>query len=215
MKNKYIKKPVEIEAIQWNGNNLEEIMKFLNSEFSYDKNTEYVTKKFSYYQTTNDLYINTLEGEMKANIGDYIIKGIKGEYYPCKSDIFELTYEKVYTLEEEFTPETILDKKRTDIKPGDIVKHFKRELLDDTNNTLYIYSILEIAEHTETKEKLVIYQALYEDPSKDIHFNVFARPYDMFMSEIDHIKYPNIKQKYRFELATQDEVNKIIWKYYV
>ena len=97
---KYIKKSVEIEAIQWNGNNLEEIMKFLNSEFSYEKNTEYATKKFSYSQTTNDLCINTLEGVMKANIGDYIIKGIKGEYYPCKPDIFELTYEKVYTLEE-------------------------------------------------------------------------------------------------------------------
>lgn len=100
MNNKYIKKSVEIEAIQWNGNNLEEIMKFLNSEFSYEKNTEYVTKKFSYYQTSNNLYINTLEGEMKATIGDYIIKGIKGEYYPCKPDIFELTYAQVYTLEE-------------------------------------------------------------------------------------------------------------------
>lgn len=98
--NKYIKKSVEIEAIQWNGNNLEEIMKFINSEFNYEKNTEYATKKFSYSQTTNDLYINTLEGVMKATIGDYIIKGIKGEYYPCKPDIFELTYEKVYTLEE-------------------------------------------------------------------------------------------------------------------
>ena len=100
MNNKYIKKSVEIEAIQWNGNNLEEIMKFLNSELSYGKNTDYVTQKFSYYKTTNNLYINTLEGNMKTNIGDYIIKGVKGEYYPCKPDIFELTYEKVYTLEE-------------------------------------------------------------------------------------------------------------------
>lgn len=88
---------------------------------------------------------------------------------------------------------------RTEFKPGDIVKHFKRELLEDTNNTLYLYKILEIAEHTETKEKLVIYQALYEDPSKDIHFKVFARPYDMFMSEVDHKKYPNATQRYRFE----------------
>lgn len=88
---------------------------------------------------------------------------------------------------------------RTDIKIGDIVKHFKRQFLDNINNNLYIYKILDIAEHTETKEKLVVYQALYEDPSKDIHFNVFARPYDMFMSEVDHEKYPNIKQRYRFE----------------
>ena len=90
--------------------------------------------------------------------------------------------------------------------PGDIVQHFKRELLGDTENTLYLYKILEIAEHTETKEKLVIYQALYEDASKGIHFGVFARPYDMFMSEVDHNKYPNIKQKYRFELYKKEEV---------
>lgn len=88
---------------------------------------------------------------------------------------------------------------RTDIKVGDIVQHFKRELVLDNDRTVYLYKILEIAEHTETKEKLVIYQALYEDPAKGIHFGVFARPYDMFMSEVDREKYPNIKQKYRFE----------------
>ena len=88
---------------------------------------------------------------------------------------------------------------RTDIKVGDIVQHFKRELIEDKSSTLYLYKILEIAEHTETKEKLVIYQALYADSSKGIHFRVFARPYDMFMSEVDHGKYPNIRQKYRFE----------------
>lgn len=92
------------------------------------------------------------------------------------------------------------------MRPGDVVQHFKRELLEDTENTLYLYKILEIAEHTETKEKLVIYQALYEDDSKGIHFGVFARPYDMFMSEVDHNKYPNIKQKYRFELYKKEEV---------
>jgi hypothetical protein len=88
---------------------------------------------------------------------------------------------------------------RSDIRIGDIVQHFKRELLADTNNQLYLYKILEIAEHTETKEKLVIYQALYEDTANGIHFGVFARPYDMFMSEVDHEKYPYIYQKYRFE----------------
>ena len=91
------------------------------------------------------------------------------------------------------------------MRPGDIVQHFKRELLEDTENTLYLYKILEIAEHTETKEKLVIYQALYEDTAKGIHFGVFARPYDMFMSEVDRNKYPNIKQKYRFELYKKEE----------
>lgn len=89
--------------------------------------------------------------------------------------------------------------KRTDIKVGDIVQHFKRETLFDKNNQLYLYKILEIAEHTETGEKLVIYQALYDSDAMGIHFGVFARPFDMFMSEVDRDKYPDIKQKYRFE----------------
>ena len=47
------------------------------------------------YQTKKEIIINTLEGDMKANIGDYIITGVNGEVYPCKPDIFEKTYEKV------------------------------------------------------------------------------------------------------------------------
>lgn len=91
---KYRKKPVVIEAVQWNGYNLEEIMNFIDSEFKYNKdNTYYYTDKFLY--SDNELTIRTLEGLMKASIGDYIIKGINGEYYPCKPDIFEKTYEKV------------------------------------------------------------------------------------------------------------------------
>ena len=86
---------------------------------------------------------------------------------------------------------------------GDIVQHFKRETLqqmNDVDRNIYLYKILAIAEHTETKEKMVIYQALYDNDEMGIHFGVYARPYDMFMSEVDHVKYPHIKQKYRFEL---------------
>jgi hypothetical protein len=86
---------------------------------------------------------------------------------------------------------------------GDIVQHFKRETLqqmNDVDRNIYLYKILAIAEHTETKEKMVIYQALYDNDEMGIHFGVYARPYDMFMSEVDHEKYPYIKQKYRFEL---------------
>lgn len=78
-------------------------------------------------------------------------------------------------------------------QPGDIVKHFKRELVDQ-NTKEYIYKIITFAHHSETDEMLVVYEALYPP------FKVCARPYDMFMSEVDREKYPNIKQKYRFEL---------------
>ncbi len=76
--------------------------------------------------------------------------------------------------------------------PGDIVKHFKRETVSH-DTSLYLYKIIGIATHSETREKMMVYQALYDDCS------LYCRPYDMFASEVDHEKYPNIKQKYRFE----------------
>lgn len=79
-----------------------------------------------------------------------------------------------------------------EFKSGDIVAHFKREQVDKTTNK-YLYRIITLATHTETEETLVIYEALYEP------FGVFARPQDSFLSEVDHNKYPDIKQKYRFQ----------------
>lgn len=77
---KYRKKPVVIEALQWNGSNINALTNFANSHIEFHN---YLIK------------IETLEGVMIANVGDYIIKGVKGEIYPCKSDIFEQTYEAV------------------------------------------------------------------------------------------------------------------------
>lgn len=88
---KFRKKPVVIEAIQWNGSNFDEIKNFANSNVRYYSYYE----KNEYSESKTTLIIPTLEGEMIASIGDYIIKGVKGEYYPCKPDIFEATYEKV------------------------------------------------------------------------------------------------------------------------
>lgn len=79
-----------------------------------------------------------------------------------------------------------------DIMVGDIVQHFKREWVDH-NTSEYLYKVLAFAQHTENGERLVIYQALYAP------FKTCARPYAMFMSEVDREKYPNTKQKYRFE----------------
>lgn len=77
---KYRKKPVIVEAIQWNGENIVEISKFIMESGFYKD---------------GHFFIKTLEGEMIARKGDYIIKGAKGEIYPCKPDIFEMTYELI------------------------------------------------------------------------------------------------------------------------
>ena len=79
-----------------------------------------------------------------------------------------------------------------DIRVGDVVRHFKREWVSEETSE-YLYRVIAFATHTETEEKLVIYQALYAP------FKTCARPYEMFMSEVDHEKYPEVRQKYRFE----------------
>ena len=84
---------------------------------------------------------------------------------------------------------------RSNFRQGDIVQHFKRETINTANSqNEYLYKILCIAKHTEKDEYIVVYQALYGQ------FEIYARPYKMFMSEVDHKKYPEIKQKYRFVL---------------
>lgn len=85
-----------------------------------------------------------------------------------------------------------------DIRVGDVVRHFKRERVSEETSE-YLYRVIAFAAHTETEEKLVIYQALYAP------FRTFARPYAMFMSEVDHDKYPEISQKYRFERVETEE----------
>lgn len=88
---KYTKKPVEVEAIQWNGLNLEEIKTFVGESLQYEIiDTAWQVGKGRPHIL---MQIKTLEGDMSVSVGDYIIKGVKGEFYPCKPDIFEQTYE--------------------------------------------------------------------------------------------------------------------------
>lgn len=75
----YRKKPVVIQAIQWNGDNDVDVMDFMGSK--------------SLIKERGKLVIPTLEGEMQASKHDWIIRGINGEYYPCKPEIFHKTYE--------------------------------------------------------------------------------------------------------------------------
>ena len=78
---RYKTKPCEIEAIQYTGNNIIELLDWGKGKLLWNDE--------------DDLFIDTLEGRMKANINDYIIKGLRGEFYPCKPDVFEKKYEKI------------------------------------------------------------------------------------------------------------------------
>ena len=116
-----------------------------------------------------------------------------GVHITGKSGVpISLDKEEYQELDTEPEPETEEEELKRDICVGDIVQHFKRVWVSaDTSE--YLYKVLAFAQHTETGERLVIYQALYAP------FKVCARPYAMFMSEVDREKYPDIRQKYRFE----------------
>ena len=79
---KYRKKPVVIEAVLWDGTNYEEICAFMKDDCPFGTPAQ-------------ELIIHTLEGDYRESVGDFIIKGIAGEYYPCKPAIFAATYELV------------------------------------------------------------------------------------------------------------------------
>lgn len=78
---KYRKKPLVIDAVQWTGRNMPQMEEFLGFSPLYDRGGGFT--------------IDTLEGSMRASTRDWVIKGVQGEFYPCKPDIFETTYEAV------------------------------------------------------------------------------------------------------------------------
>lgn len=87
MAEKFRKKPVVIEAVRFDGSNFDEIADFVMENGSQDVSG----------QMAGDIHlvIHTLEGDMRANVGDWIIRGVQNEFYPCAADIFEQTYERV------------------------------------------------------------------------------------------------------------------------
>lgn len=136
------------------------------------------------------------EYNSEYEIGD--IFEIQGTWYggvhiTGKSGVpISLDKDEYQELDTEPEPEAEEEELKRDIYVGDIVQHFKREWVS-SDTSEYLYKVLAFAQHTETGERLVIYQALYAP------FKVCARPYAMFMSEVDREKYPDIRQKYRFE----------------
>lgn len=103
-----------------------------------------------------------------------------------------------------------------DFHKGDIVQHFKRETIvnaEPDSNGRYLYAIQGFATHTETGEKLVIYSPVCSNENNieillDYYISgeMYARPYEMFVSEVDRDKYPDIKQKYRLEKIDMNAV---------
>ena len=79
-----------------------------------------------------------------------------------------------------------------EVKTKSIYKHFKGDY----------YLVEDVAIHSETREKYVVYRSLYGDAE------LYKRPYDMFTSKVDKVKYPNVKQEYRFELQNIESVNR-------
>ena len=86
----YMKKQIVVQAMVWTGGNAEELEDFIGHVC--------IGQDF-YFDEDRNLFITTLEGDHRADIGDYIIKGVKGEFYPCKPDIFEMSYEEVEKCE--------------------------------------------------------------------------------------------------------------------
>ena len=98
---KYRKKPVVIDAVRWTGTNAEEVIAFIadgHENFDHlprDSNDPHIHQGIGHCPSEGTLDIPTLEGTMTARAGDWIIKGVKGEFYPCKPDIFAATYDAV------------------------------------------------------------------------------------------------------------------------
>lgn len=93
---KFRKRPIVIEAILWNGNNLRDVIEFTNGPPNL--RTQHARMRWDDYESLvqdSGLRIYTLEGAMLANVGDMIVRGVQGELYPCKPDIFAATYDPV------------------------------------------------------------------------------------------------------------------------
>jgi hypothetical protein len=91
---KFRKRPVMIDAIQWVGDNLFDVIEFIHARPDIKGNfAGMMWEQYEELVKREGLKIETLEGKMSASVGDWVIRGVKGEHYACKPDIFEMTYE--------------------------------------------------------------------------------------------------------------------------
>jgi hypothetical protein len=114
---KYRKKPVVIEALEWNGSNAVEVIQFTDGQAK---------------QEGQIIIIPTLEGDHEASLGDMIIKGVSGEFYPCKPDIFEMTYEQSDSQAVSIPISTLQWwRDLVDLNPADLAPRIERALDDN------------------------------------------------------------------------------------
>ena len=141
---KYVKKPIVIEAVQYNGNNVQEILNFCGG-------TAVVG-----ILSLSEITIKTLEGPLHVSDGDFIIKGVEGEFYPCKPDIFEKTYDVVENAERPqtfgekavgitFNPsgsDEVYEAKMLAAKQIDLLEKVHIKLTNDSANTSWVRNVL-------------------------------------------------------------------------
>ena len=139
---RYVKKPIVIEAVQYNENNVQEILNFCGGT--------------AVVGTLNEITIKTLEGPLHVSEGDFIIKGVKGEFYPCKPDIFEKTYDVVENAERPqtfgekavgitFNPsgsDEVYEAKMLAAKQIDLLEKVHIKLTNDSANTSWVRNVL-------------------------------------------------------------------------
>ena len=122
---RYRKIPHIVEAVQWDGYNLSEVVKFCEGKLTY-KMCDSAWKVNKGAPIITDMYIETLEGKMHISKGDYIVKGTKGEFYPCKPEVFEEVYEYITQYD--------LDKEEAEIKS-------LKETIADLNEVIKSYEL--------------------------------------------------------------------------
>ena len=139
---RYVKKPIVVEAVQYNGNNVQEILNFCGGT--------------AVVGTLNEITIKTLEGPLDVSEGDFIIKGVEGEFYPCKPDIFEKTYDvvedgvRLQTFGEKavgitFNPSSsdeVHEAKMLAAKQIDLLEKVHIKLTNDSANTSWVRNVL-------------------------------------------------------------------------
>ena len=164
MVEKYKTKPCEIEAVQWNGTNLKEIKEFVGKDLSYD-----------IADTPINMEIHTLEGNMIASYGDYIIKGLRGEFYPCKPDVFEKKYELV-------EDHAILDDLETDLNEYDKKKENR---LNKSTKAEFVSQVIEIFESFLDDRNIVLDN--YEKEDDEDAANIYGSDYGELQTGLEDL----------------------------